>query len=301
MKLDEKTSNGMVYLWALIDGRPRCVADPINPKDALALQARETTIAIQAMVSDVETFEAAQAVVARGEPDNGAPKMISDPDAIRPEEAGDDWSPPLIVNPDWALAPRTVETVDDEGNPLSVPNPRWLAYDDAVAEIATATETTTRLAAWRAGPATEEDRPAWEAARDAVLAALESDVAARCLAALPEAKAARKAALAERRWQAETGGTIVGGLSIPTDAPSQAKFTSAALAAVIDPAYSVSWKLATGEFVALGRNEIIGLAQGARAHVQACFDREATLAAAIDAAATPAELAAINIADNWPT
>ena len=87
---------------------------------------------------------------------------------------------------------------------------------------------------------------------------------------------------------------------MPTDDRSQAKFAGAALAAVLDPNYSARWKLADGSFVELSHDQVIGLAQGVRAHIQACFDREADMISAIDAAATPAALDAIDIETGWP-
>lgn len=51
------------------------------------------------------------------------------------------------------------------------------------------------------------------------------------------------------------------------------------------------WKTASGEFVTLTAPQIIALALAVRAHVQACFDREADLAAQIRAAADPAAVA----------
>lgn len=112
-------------------------------------------------------------------------------------------------------------------------------------------------------------------------------------------KAERKAALADRRWQAETAGTVISGMPIATDERSQAKIAGAALQAVIDPGYSVQWKTGAG-FVTLNATMVIGVAQAVRAHIQACFDREATLVAEIDAAATTAALGDIDINAGWP-
>jgi len=46
---------------------------------------------------------------------------------------------------------------------------------------------------------------------------------------------------------------------------------------------------------------VIGLATGVRQHVQACFDREAGLVAEVEAAATTASLAEIDINSGWPS
>ena len=189
-QVDDLLSNGMVRRWSLVDGQARCVDDAIGANDAGAVPALQRNAAIRVIVGAVEVYEAAVALIARGEPDNGQPRQIPDPDAVRPEDAPDDWAAPLIDNPAWSLLPRTVETIGQDGQPQTVPEPRWQAYDDAEAEIATATETTKALARWRAAEAghgspeesvaddeAEAEGAPWEADRAAVLAALETEAA----------------------------------------------------------------------------------------------------------------------------
>jgi hypothetical protein len=96
------------------------------------------------------------------------------------------------------------------------------------------------------------------------------------------AKTAQIAAIAARRYVAETGGITVSGVQIDTGRDSQALITGAALNAFIDSTYVCNWKTATG-FVQLDAQTLIGVATTLRAHVQACFDREAELLAALDA------------------
>lgn len=190
MQIDDLLSNGMVRRWSLVDGQARCVEDAIDANAAGALAALQKNAAVRALIGPVEAYEAAAALVARGEPDNGQPKQIPDPAAERPEDAPEDWTAPLIDNPAWALAPRTIEIVAENGQSETVPHPRWVAYDDAVAEIATATDVTKALARWRAAEAVhgnpeesvaeddvEAEGAAWEADRAAVLAALETAAA----------------------------------------------------------------------------------------------------------------------------
>ncbi|MFN4131277.1 MAG: DUF4376 domain-containing protein, partial [Paracoccaceae bacterium] len=55
-----------------------------------------------------------------------------------------------------------------------------------------------------------------------------------------------------------------------------ARITGAALQAVLDPAVTIRWKTPDG-YVDLDAPTILALAQAVRAHVQACFDREAGL------------------------
>ncbi|MBG0810595.1 DUF4376 domain-containing protein [Methylosinus sp. H3A] len=117
---------------------------------------------------------------------------------------------------------------------------------------------------------------------------------------LAEAKIKKLAALAERRWRAETVGTMASGMNLPTDEKTQAKLTAAVVASVLDNDYAVNWKLADGNFVLLDHATLVAVAQGVRAHVQSCFDREAQLVTAIGAASDVAALAAIEIETGWP-
>ncbi len=117
---------------------------------------------------------------------------------------------------------------------------------------------------------------------------------------LAEAKCERLAALGERRWRAETAGTSVSGMRLPTDETTQAKLTAAVVACVLDNDYAVNWKLADGSFRQFDHATLIAVAQGVHAHVQSCFDREAQLVSAIDAAPDNAALAAVDIETGWP-
>ncbi|WP_129590279.1 DUF4376 domain-containing protein [Roseovarius nitratireducens] len=85
----------------------------------------------------------------------------------------------------------------------------------------------------------------------------------------------------ERRDKAMIGGVIVNGISIATDDLSQQRITGAALAAQIDSTTTVQWKMPDSTFAVLDAAQITGIAQAVRAHVQACFDREAELLSAL--------------------
>lgn len=113
--------------------------------------------------------------------------------------------------------------------------------------------------------------------------------------------AAKLAALAERRWQAETGGTIVAGMPIKTDAESTGKITAAYVQATANPAFTVRWKVDTGVFVTLDAATIIAIGDAVTAHAQACFDNEDVLTAAILAAEDAPALDAIDIDAGWPS
>lgn len=103
------------------------------------------------------------------------------------------------------------------------------------------------------------------------------------------------AAIAARRYEAETSGTTVDGMPVNTERDSQALLTGAALQAMLDPNYTVRWKTAGG-FVDLDAQQIIGLASAVRAHVQACFDREAELVAAVEDGSYTEEM----LSAGWP-
>ena len=103
------------------------------------------------------------------------------------------------------------------------------------------------------------------------------------------------ALIAARRWLAETSGTTFDGMPIDTGRDSQGLITGAALAAMLDPAYSVRWKTVAG-FVDLTAQQIIGVASAVRAFVQACFNREAELLDAVVDGSITAEM----LEEGWP-
>jgi hypothetical protein len=101
--------------------------------------------------------------------------------------------------------------------------------------------------------------------------------------------------IADRRWQAETGGITLNGMHIDTGRDSQALITGATVQAVLDPNYSLRWKTVAG-FVDLTAEQIIAVATAARGHVQACFNREAELLDALSAGTLTPEM----LDQGWP-
>jgi hypothetical protein len=104
-----------------------------------------------------------------------------------------------------------------------------------------------------------------------------------------KAKEAKKAEVAQARYNAEISGVTINGVSIKTDRESQGLITGAALKAMQDSTYTCKWKGMDG-FVELTAPQIIAIADAVRAHVQGCFDHEAELLLLIEAATTEAEL-----------
>ncbi|MFT2184386.1 DUF4376 domain-containing protein [Pseudomonas putida] len=101
--------------------------------------------------------------------------------------------------------------------------------------------------------------------------------------------------IASRRWQAEVAGIDIGGIRIDTGRDSQALITGATVQAMLDPSYTLRWKTPAG-FVDLTAEQIIGVATAARAHVQACFNREAELLGFVADGSITAEM----LEQGWP-
>jgi len=110
-----------------------------------------------------------------------------------------------------------------------------------------------------------------------------------------EIKRQKLSDLAAYRYGRETAG--VGGFK--TDRESQSLLTGAALAATLDPAYTVDWKGEAG-WVTLDAAQLLAAAQAVRAHVQACFSAEKTHGAAIEALAGFQEAVGYDFTAGWP-
>ena len=103
------------------------------------------------------------------------------------------------------------------------------------------------------------------------------------------------AQIAARRYTAEIAGTTIDGMPIDTGRDSQGLITGAAVQAIIDPTYSLHWKTSAG-FVELTGQQILGVASMVRAHVQACFNREAELLDAVTDGSITTEM----LEEGWP-
>lgn len=118
---------------------------------------------------------------------------------------------------------------------------------------------------------------------------------------LEELKADKLAALAQRRWEAETGGLTVGGLFVPTDRETQAIVDRTVKAfGDGDLTGAVDFKSPAG-FVELTEVQLRAIKAAGAQHIQACFSAEKTFTTAITSAATLAVLDAIDINQGWPT
>jgi hypothetical protein len=101
--------------------------------------------------------------------------------------------------------------------------------------------------------------------------------------------------IANKRYEQETAGITLQGMAIDTGRDSQGLITGAVVQAMLDPSYILNWKTAVG-FVQLTAVQITGIATAVRAHVQACFDREATLLIALQDGSFAPEM----LSEGWP-
>lgn len=115
----------------------------------------------------------------------------------------------------------------------------------------------------------------------------------------PKAQAlARVRALRE---QHETGGLTTPFGPIETDAESQRKISGAVVMAMLGgAAFSIDWRMANNAIVTLNATDMSNLGVLVGQHVSACQYRKNDLDAAIGAAATLAEIEAIDAEAGWP-
>jgi hypothetical protein len=97
---------------------------------------------------------------------------------------------------------------------------------------------------------------------------------------VPEPAPDWMALIAARRWAAEIGGIVLGGMPVDTDDRSKLLINGAALRASRDSSYTLHWKTVEG-FIDLPADQVLIMADAVSDHVQACFTRESELQAAV--------------------
>lgn len=119
---------------------------------------------------------------------------------------------------------------------------------------------------------------------------------------LADLKAERLAGLRERRWVAESGGVTVGGVLVASDEKGQGKIAGAIQLFEKDPTLeAIDWEAQPGAWITIAAATATATGIAVGRHVQACFSHARALNAAIDAAETAEQLAAIDIEEGWPT
>jgi hypothetical protein len=112
-------------------------------------------------------------------------------------------------------------------------------------------------------------------------------------------KAQKLNALANKRWNVETGGITFNSMSLATDITSQTKYIGAVVGAQIDPTTVVNWKMADGSFIELDAAGITTVAMAVRSHIQTCFDTESAYRELIELAVDKDDLDLIDINVGW--
>lgn len=106
---------------------------------------------------------------------------------------------------------------------------------------------------------------------------------------LSEWKALAKDRIADQRWQAETGGVSVDGLSVKGDPETRLKVLTTLMGMQGNKSKRVNWK-GLNRWASVGLAELESISTAMSEHAQQCFDKEMALSARIDAATTKEEL-----------
>lgn len=117
---------------------------------------------------------------------------------------------------------------------------------------------------------------------------------------LADLKAAKVAAIRERRAQAEAAGVTVGQAVIATDERTQNRVANALELFARDQAMAaVDWEVAPGAFVTLDEAATAAIGVAIGRHIQACFSRSRELIEAVAAAQTRGAVLALDIDAGW--
>jgi hypothetical protein len=119
---------------------------------------------------------------------------------------------------------------------------------------------------------------------------------------LADYKAQRKDEVTAKRYDVETGGTTVNGMTIETSRESQGLIDGAYSLAVRNAdtqGFTIDFKSTSG-WVELTAAQMIAISEAVGVHIQQSFKRERALHEAIDAAADHTAVAAIDITTGWP-
>lgn len=105
--------------------------------------------------------------------------------------------------------------------------------------------------------------------------------------------------LAAYRYQKETAGITLSGMTIETDRESQALITGAWSISQTNPAILIDWKGVNG-WIQIDAATITAIAGAVAAHVQSCFSAERIHAEAIAALETAEDIGQYDLTTGWP-
>ena len=118
-------------------------------------------------------------------------------------------------------------------------------------------------------------------------------------ATLEEAVIAKLTELAAYRYEQETAGILVNGVTIRTDRDSRALFHQIWTEAQVDPNVSIKWKGAN-KWITVGKAEIDAIKPILFAYIEECFANEYYHCTAIMALTSIAEVEAYDFTVGWP-
>lgn len=112
-------------------------------------------------------------------------------------------------------------------------------------------------------------------------------------------KSELKAAATAYRWERETGGIEIGGVTVGTGLDDQNRLSGVLAAIALGGLETVDFKAASG-WTQLTAAQLQGIAMAISQHVQACFTAERAHHEAIDQLATVEEAEAYDVTQGWP-
>jgi len=116
---------------------------------------------------------------------------------------------------------------------------------------------------------------------------------------LSETIATKLSELASLRFQKETGGITVAGVSIRTDRESQATLTGAYVAVQLNADLLIDWKCADETWTQIDKATVLFLSAAVANHVQLCFSNEKAHSIAIQALLSVEAVEAYDITTGW--
>ncbi len=135
---------------------------------------------------------------------------------------------------------------------------------------------------------------------------IQTDDYGRPFAALPqktftleETKANKIQTLAAYRYEKETSGITVNGVTISTDRTSQSMLNGAQTYFTMFPSATIDWKGESG-WTQVDQATALAIAQAVGSHVQACFTNERSHAEAITALTSSTDIDAYDFTTGWP-
>jgi hypothetical protein len=117
---------------------------------------------------------------------------------------------------------------------------------------------------------------------------------------LEEVRLKKLNALGSYLTAAQNAGAIYNGNVFATDESSQIKYLGIMMYATMDSAYETAFKTVDKQYVILKNQDVIGLCNTVKQHIQLCFINDAQLTHRIQTASTIEELNAIDITQGWP-